>query len=416
LCFLWWIVFGALLGWLGHWALSRFFRRAEPQIVEKTVDRVVDNPLHLTRIKTLEQELQGVPALRSRIAELERRAPMIIDNIIEKPVEKIVDRVVDNPAHLSRIRQLEGDLAIIPQLRSKIAELEARPPKVVEKIIDRPVEKIVEKPVEKIVDRVVDNPAHLSRIRSLETELGVLPGLRQKIAELEARPPKIVEKPVEKPVDRLVDNPVHLARVRMLEKEVAQIPALRAKIAELEARPPRIVEKLVESPPAYERPVERIIERVVTDTRAGDDQNRRLRELERRFESIEAALLRRASAPDPPTVEAGEPPPPPLPLTIAEIDIAAARAEGFAMRSTEDFEVLTGLAPNAAQALKRAGATTFAHIAGMTDAEIAEVLRVNGVEADDDATASWPEQAELAARNRWRALKALQRSLASGDR
>lgn len=405
---LWWIVFGALLGWLGHWALASFFRRAETRTIEKTVEKVIDNPAHLTRIKSLEQELQAVPALKSRIAEMERRGPMIIDNIIEKPVEKIVDRVVDNPAHLSRIRQLEADLAIIPQLRGRIAELEARPPKIVEK----PVEKIVEKPVERVIDRVVDNPAHLARIRSLEAEVSAIAGLRQKIAELEGRPARVVEKPV----DRLIDNPVHVARVRMLEKEVGQIPALRAKIAELESRPLRSLDKLADAVAPYDRPVERIIERLVADPRANEEQNRRLRDLERRFDSIEAALLGRAQGKGAAPKDAPDPSLPVSPLTIGEIDLAAARAEGFSMRGVDDFEVIAGLGENAAVVLKKAGATTFAHIAGMTPDEIAEVLRLNGVEEQAEIIASWPEQAELAARNRWRTLSALQRSSKPVDR
>ncbi len=64
--------------------------------------------------------------------------------------------------------------------------------------MDVPVEKIVEKPVE----RQVDNPAHLARITALESEVAVIGGLREQIAKLEARPPEIVEKVVEKVVYR----------------------------------------------------------------------------------------------------------------------------------------------------------------------------------------------------------------------
>ena len=72
-----------------------------------------------------------------------------VEKIVEKTVT--VDKVVDNPEHLSLISSLQSDNTQIGDLKARIATFESAAPKVVEKI----VEKIVEKPVEKIVEKEV---------------------------------------------------------------------------------------------------------------------------------------------------------------------------------------------------------------------------------------------------------------------
>ena len=99
-CFFWWILLGALLGWLASWLLGRSLTGPEPRPTERIVEKPVDR---------------------------------IVEKVVEKPVEKIVDRIVDNPAHLSRIAALEGDVALIAGLRSQIKDLQSAPPKIVEK-------------------------------------------------------------------------------------------------------------------------------------------------------------------------------------------------------------------------------------------------------------------------------------------
>ena len=138
----------------------------------------------------------------------EKRVDVPVEKIVEKPVE----RQVDNPAHLARITALESEVAVIGGLREQIAKLEARPPEIVEKVVEKRVDVPVEKIVEKPVERQVDNPAHLARITVLESEVAVIGGLREQIAKLEARPPEIVEKVVEKVVYR--DKP---SRTKPLE-------------------------------------------------------------------------------------------------------------------------------------------------------------------------------------------------------
>ena len=89
----------------------------------RTVEKLVDNPVHLNRIGALEVEVAGMAALRSKITSLESAPPKTVEKLVT--VEKIVEKPVE-----------------------KIVTVE----KVVEKVVDRPVEKIVEK--------LVDNPVH----------------------------------------------------------------------------------------------------------------------------------------------------------------------------------------------------------------------------------------------------------------
>lgn len=100
----------------------------------------------------------------------------------------------------------------IVRLSEELASLQKSqaPVRTIEKRVEVPVEKIVEKPVE----RQVDNPAHVARIKSLESEVAVIGGLREQIAKLEAQPPKtvekiVVEKRVEVPVEKLVEKIVY---------------------------------------------------------------------------------------------------------------------------------------------------------------------------------------------------------------
>jgi len=388
-----WIVVGALLFWGGE----RLVRRLRGD-QDRASALAAENAAHVFRIKSLEGETALIPGLRAKIAELEARPP----TIVEKPVVKMIERPFDNTATMTRLQSLEKEAARIPDLKARIAELQSQPPKIVERMVDNPEHvariqsleaevaiipdlkaKIAElearapETVERIVERPIDNPEHLARIRRLEEEADVIPGLRARIDELERRPPEIIERPVERIVERLVDNPVHVAKIRALEKEAGLVPGLRRRIFDLQRR-------------------------------AAEDRDRRLRDLERRFDDIERALRRRDGASEEPANDAQSPD---AGVAGTTIDVAAAKAEGFPIEGPNDLSIIAGLDSAAADALHRAGAGDFATIAAMTPAEILQVMRAGGATADLWTVESWPEQADLAAQNHWRALKALQGSL-----
>jgi len=122
---LWWVVLGALLGWVAAWWIGRSSQRLLTEPVIQIVERVVDNPLHVARIAALEGQLE-------RLGDLEARAAAV-------------------PA-------LESRVAVIPGLQARIDELLAAPPRVVEKVVTRTLDRVIEKPVERIVERVVERP------------------------------------------------------------------------------------------------------------------------------------------------------------------------------------------------------------------------------------------------------------------
>jgi predicted flap endonuclease-1-like 5' DNA nuclease len=132
---LWWIVLGALLGWVGAWWIGRSSQRLLTEPVLQIVERRVDNPQHVSRIAALEGKLATmpelelavatIPAMQARIDELLAAPP----RVVEKVVTRTVDRVIEKPVE-----------------------------RIVEKVVDRVVEKPVDRVVEKFVDRIVDRP------------------------------------------------------------------------------------------------------------------------------------------------------------------------------------------------------------------------------------------------------------------
>jgi large subunit ribosomal protein L20 len=96
------------------------------------------------------------------------------------------------------------------------------------------------------------------------------------------------------------------------------------------------------------------------------------------------------------------------------VDAALAKAAGFKVASAEDIVIIEGIGPKIAELLKQAGHGTFAAIAAMSPAAIKEILAAGGSSFNRANPESWPEQAALAAANRWAELKALQDRLNAG--
>ncbi len=211
--------------------------------------------------------------------------------------------------------------------------------------------------------------------------------LTSEMATLRAQPPvekvveKIVEKPVdrvvekvvEKPVDRIVekvvektiDNPAQAARIAALTAEVATLATLKSRLALLESAPPKVVEKIVE------KPVERIVEKIV----------------EKQIERPDAA-----------------------------IDLAAAKAAGFAVKGADDLEIIEGIGPKIAELFHKDGIRTFAQLSRTPTPQIQAMLDKAGPTFRVANPGTWSEQALLAAHNRWDALRALCDVLVAGVR
>ncbi|MFO0779883.1 MAG: hypothetical protein U0223_20005, partial [Nitrospira sp.] len=157
----------------------------------------VDNSEQLDRIKALEGEVAVIDDLRVQIAELQAASVQAGNKIIEKRVEPPPEQnekvLIDNPEHLARIQALEAEVAEIDVLRVRIAELRTLSVRAGGKGVEARIEAAVEKDV-----RVpVDNSEYLARIKELEGEVAGIAELRAKIAELWKSSVQTSEKGVE---------------------------------------------------------------------------------------------------------------------------------------------------------------------------------------------------------------------------
>jgi predicted flap endonuclease-1-like 5' DNA nuclease len=274
--------------------------------------------------------------------------------------------------------------AELSRVSKELADWRKRPPVEVEKIVDRVVEKPVDRVVEKIVEKPVDR---------------VVEKVVEKIVEKPVD--RVVEKIVEKPVDRVVeklvekqvDNPSHLASIARLTAEVAVVAGLRHRINELESAPPKVVEKQVE----------KIVEKQVPDVKGLAERDQRIADLERRLSEHSRWVGERDAR-----IKA---------LTDGPaLDLVAAKQAGFDVKSTDDIIIIEGIGPKIAELFQAKGIRTFAQVAAMTPAQIQPILDAAGPNYRVANPGTWPEQAELAMRNRWAALRSLQDVLVAGVR
>jgi predicted flap endonuclease-1-like 5' DNA nuclease len=80
----------------------------------------------------------------------------------------------------------------------------------------------------------------------------------------------------------------------------------------------------------------------------------------------------------------------------------------------DDLRKIEGIGPKSAQALKDSGIKTFSALSKMTPEQIKKALNAAGVRIGFPGT--WPEQAALAAAEKWDELNALQSNLHGGRR
>jgi predicted flap endonuclease-1-like 5' DNA nuclease len=400
-------------------------RAAPPKTIEKIVEKIVDRPVEKIVEKIVDRPVEKIV---EKIVDrpVDRVVEKIVEKIVDRPVDRIVEKMVDNPSHLSKIATLSAEVAGIAALKMTIDQLRSAPPKVVEKIIDRPVEKIVEKivdrPVDRIVEKMVDNPAHLSKIATLSAEVATIAGLKMTIDQMRNAPPKVVEKIVEKIVDRpvekivekivdrpvdrvvekivekivdrpvdrivekLVDNPAHLSRIAALTAEVATIAGFKTTIEQLRNAPPKTVEKIVEK--IVDRPVDRIVEKTVEKLVDNPAHLARIKALE-----AELAVFSRHNV---------------------QVDKVAAKAAGFTVRGMDDLEIIEGIGPKIAGLFHDAGIHMFWELEQTPIARMQEILDAAGPNYRLANPASWAKQSGLAADNKWAELRKLQDELTAG--
>jgi predicted flap endonuclease-1-like 5' DNA nuclease len=451
------------------------------KVVEKPVDRIVekrvDNPEQAARIAQLSAEVAVIAGLRGRIKQLEDTPPKVVEKIVEKvvekPVEKIVEKVVekpvekivekivekpvdrvvekkvDNPEHLTRIAALTAEVAAVAGLRSRVQQLESMPPKVVEKIVEKPVEriveKVVEKPVEKIVEKVVEKPVDRVVEKLVPDTKGLaerdrqIVDLRKQYADLEA---EFVRSRADPAIDidaaRLAGVTVKGADdIEIIEGIGPKIAELLRKegigtFADLARAPVSRIQSILDAAGSHFRianpgtwpeqaelcarnrwtTFKSLTDVLVAGVRVDTDAAKSLQkaahdsktgDLAKRVAELETQL--KASQAQAQQLREGEP-----------TDVKAARAAGFKIGGADDLEVIEGIGPKIAELFHARGVKRFAQLAAMTPAQIQPILDAAGPHFKLADPQTWPEQADLCARNRWATLKALQDVLNAGKR
>lgn len=233
-----------------------------------------------------------------------------------------------------------------------------------------------EPPVEKIVEKQIDNPQHLALISKLESENKDIAGLRTKLAGYESATPKTV------------DNPAHLKRISELE---SQVSSLKSSSSNMPQTAMSATTKTVDNPAHLKRisELEAQLKNASTSTKTVDNPAH-----VKRISELEAQVKNLRNGP--------------------EIDLAAAKAAGFKLKGKDDLTAIEGVGPKINDLLKADGIKTFADLSDSSVPSVQTVLDNAGPRYQIANPGTWPDQANLAANNRWPALAALQDVLVGG--
>jgi predicted flap endonuclease-1-like 5' DNA nuclease len=109
-----------------------------------------------------------------------------------------------------------------------------------------------------------------------------------------------------------------------------------------------------------------------------------------------------------------EPEPEPKPKPEAEAPAKEVIEEAPSVAKADNLRKIEGIGPKVAQHLNNAGIMSFAQLADAEVARLREILEAAGPAYKGMDPQSWPEQAGLAAKEEWDALKELQDRLDGG--
>jgi predicted flap endonuclease-1-like 5' DNA nuclease len=115
-----------------------------------------------------------------------------------------------------------------------------------------------------------------------------------------------------------------------------------------------------------------------------------------------------------PVVAAPVAAPKPAAPAAALIDLAAAKAAGFALKNANDLTVVEGIGPKINELFNNAGIKTFAQLAAATVPQMRKILDDGGSRFRIANPSTWAQQAALCATNKWTELKKLQDELSGG--
>ena len=92
----------------------------------------------------------------------------------------------------------------------------------------------------------------------------------------------------------------------------------------------------------------------------------------------------------------------------------APKKAAAAKSDSDDFKKIEGIGPKISELLKAAGIASFADLAGTDPEKIKEILAEAGSRYKMHDPTTWPQQADMAAKGEWDALKKWQDELDGG--
>ena len=392
LCKLWSYLAGGLIGWLLAGWFARKLKHAEPpieKIVEKEVEKIVDNPEHLSLISKLKSENSKIPDLISKLSVFESGKP----KVEIKEVEKVVE--IESPALLARIKELETESTQITELKNKLNNLEKADSGIKEEnsVLIARIKELEEKAaqvneentelqnkLQSLENKAANKPSNqdkselVAKLKKLEAENAHLESLKDKIEALESAEAK--EKIVE------IDNPELLAKIKHLK---AQLEVCESANSASDVQTGSNSSSNTES---------NNIQTLMGSTTGAGGQSTDASTYQKRIHELENELKRVKYGP--------------------KIDLDAARAAGISIKNETDLTAIEGIGPKISDLIKADGIQTFKALADTSPSIIQNTLDKAGPNYKIANPDTWPDQANLAANNRWPALKALQDVLVGG--
>ena len=400
LCELWPYLAGGLIGWLLAGWFARRLKHVEPpveRIIEKHIDKVVDNPEHLALIGKLQRENSQLEKLRSKINR----------NLESKGSS------VDQTEHLALVGKLEKETNQVSLLTSKLADLESANKEIPAlktriKSFDNQQSQSSGKTVE--VEKLVDNPAHLKRITELEGKISDLqrgPAIDLKAAKAAGLAIKTdTDFTVIEGIGPKINDLIHAGGITSFS-ELAN------------SDPSRIQKILDDAGSSYS-----IANPGTWPDQANLAVNNRWPALKALQDVLDGGVYPDGSAKSKGTASnknsdsAPAAKRKPAKKAPPKLDIEAAKAAGFKVKQNngqDNFTLIEGIGPKINELIHNDGIHTFTELANTHVDVIQKILDNAGPRYKLAKPGTWPAQSDMAASNRWDSLKAWQDELDGGE-
>ncbi|MCF6188979.1 MAG: helix-hairpin-helix domain-containing protein [Cocleimonas sp.] len=402
LCKLWPYLAGGLIGWLLAGWFARRLKHVAPveKIVEKHIDKVVDNPEHLALIGKLQRENGQLEKLRFKInRNLESKGSSI-----------------DQTEHLALAGKLEKETSQVSLLTSKLAELESANKEIpalktrIKSFDNQQSQAASGKTVE--VEKLVDNPAHLKRITELEGEISDLqrgPAIDFKAAKAAGLSIKMdTDFTVIEGIGPKINDLIHAGGIRTFAELANSDPSRIQKI--LDDAGSRYT---IANPGTWPDQANLVVNNRWPALKALQDVLDGGVYPDGSAKSKGASSTKSSNAKSASTAKKK-----PAKKTPPKLDIEAAKTAGFKIKQNngqDDFTLIEGIGPKINELIHDDGIHTFTELADTHVDVIQKILDNAGPRYKLAKPGTWPAQSDMAASNKWDSLKAWQDELDGGE-